>query len=1044
MSIPRLSVSNPVFANLVMLIIIVFGVYAWFSLPRDLTPEIKLQTATVTTFYPGASPEEVEKLVTAPIEDAIEEGVGKIDLMLSSSSEGRSSISIQFEEISERELDKQIQNVRTAVGRVSDLPQEILDDPEVLELDISSGFPMLTIAVGGSISEPQMKAIAEELSDDILDIKNIANVRLAGVREREVWIEADPDRLEAFGLPISEVAAAVKAHNLNLPAGSIETGGSEYLVRTMGEFTSVSEIENTIIRARQAGAPVRVRDVANVSDTYEKARTLSHINGQTSMSLTVQKKKEGNTIGLVKQVRELVQKRRSELPEGTELHVVNDYSVILKERLGILQNNTGLGLALVVVLLWFFIGWRNALFAALGIPVAFMATFVFLYLTDATINSVALFGLILVVGVVVDDAIIVIENVFRHIQEGKSPRVAAVRGAEEVGAPVLSASLTTIAAFGPLLFMSGVPGQFMRVVPTVAILVLVASLLEVFLILPSHIAEWSPSRYREPRRNRWFVQLRRRYIGMLKRILRHRYIVVTAVMVLGIVVCVAAFILLDKELFPGEDFPQFYIKLEMPTTSSLQETSAVMAHVEELALSLPKEDYVAVVTNVGFITPTSSTENARVGSNVGEVLVELTPKDQRSRGVEEIISELRPKLALISGVERLTFDKLEGGPPQGGDVEVKIKGKEFPQLEELADLLKQELRKMEGVYEIQDDFQLGKSELRIRIKEEKAHQYGLNVALIAQNVRHALEGNTATSYRDADESIDVVVKYDAQALSTPQHLSDLLIPTPMGIIVPLRDVAEVYEERGYSSIQRFENERAITVSASVDRRKTTPFKVNQALAQAFGDVETMFPGYRLDFRGVFDQTNEAFAELWKLFVVGILMLYAILGTQFKSFAQPIIILFAVPFGIIGAMVGLLAVGGTLSMVAMFGIVALSGIVVNDSIVLIDFINKYQLRGYGRWRAILKGGSVRLRPIILTTVTTVSGLVPMAIGLGGRSPIWMPLASTMIFGLTTATFLTLFVMPALYAIVGDVRARMARHETTAMRPLDEALAAANDD
>lgn len=1027
MSIPKLSVSNPVLANLLMVSIILFGVYSWIVLPRDLTPEISFRIATVTTFYPGASSEEVEKLVTAPIEEAIEEGVNYVDLMLSVSSEARSVISVQFEEINDRDYDKQFQNLRTAVDSVNDLPDEIPDDPQVVSLDTSTGFPMLTIAVGGNISENEMKQIAENLKDDILEIKNIATVRLVGLREREIWVEADPDRLRAHNLPINEVINALKTHNLNVPAGTLEIGASEYLVRTMGEFGNLKEIEDTIIRVRGTGTPLRVSDIAKVSDTYEKPRTLSLINGAPSISLTIQKKTEGNTIRLVKQIRELVEKRKRDIPERAEISVVNDYSVVLSERLGILQNNAVFGIILVVILLFLFMGWRNALFAALGIPVAFMATFFFMQATGYILSGVALFGLILVVGIVVDDAIVVIENVFRHIQQGKSPKEAAVAGAEEVGWPVLSASLTTIAAFGPLMFMSGVSGQFMRVVPIVAILVILASLLEVFMILPAHIAEWGKPQSRNERRHQWFDRVRKGYVRMLKPMIRWRYVVITGVLAFGAIVCVTAFLLLDRELFPGEDFSQFYIKAEMPTSFGLTETSAVLTKIEEIAMSLPSDERVAVISNIGMLTPTSGMDSTTLRSNAGEVLVELVPKDQRVRSVDEIIESLREKTVAIGGVDKLTFDKLQGGPPQGQDVEVKVKGEHFDTLQKIAGLLKDELHKMDGVYEIRDDFLTGKAELQIRINEEKAHQYGLNVFQIAYTMRNALEGNITTTYRDADESIDVVVKYNQGSLRTIADLQELLIATPTGTIVPLKDVAEVHEKQGYMEIRRFENERAITVFARVEKEMITAVEANQALIRAFSNVGSMFPGYRLDFRGVFDQINESFAELVKLFVVGLLIIYVILGTQFKSFLQPIIILFAVPFGTIGAMVGLLAVGSTLSMIAMFGIVALAGIVINDSIVLIDFINRYRDRGYNKWRAILKAGSIRLRPIILTSVTTVCGLIPMATGLGGKSPIWMPLASTIIFGLSAATLLTLFVMPPLYAIIADIRALFIRKE-----------------
>ncbi len=1069
MSIPKMSVNNPVLANMLMILIIIFGVYAWINLPRELTPEIALQSATVTTLYPGASPEEVEKLISAPIEEAIEENVNKINLMFSTSSEGRSIISVDFDELSDREFDKEMENLRTAVEGVNDLPEEILDDPKVLELDIMSGFPMLTIVVGGTISEPQMRDIAENLKDEILEIKNIAQVQIAGLRERVIWIEVNPDRLKAYNLPITAITMALQAGNLNLPAGTMEIGNTEFMVRTMGEFPNLDYIGDTIISVQPSGTPLRLQDVATVSDDYEEPRTLSRIKGQSSISLSVQKKKEGNTISLVAQLRDLVIKRQVELPEGAALTPVNDYSVILKERLGILETNAVFGLILVILMLFLFIGWRNALFAALGIPVAFMATFWFMSVAGYSLSGVALFGLILVVGIVVDDAIVVIENTYRHIEAGESPKVAAVRGAEEVGWPVLAASLTTIGAFGPLMFMSGVSGQFMRIVPIMAIIVLVASLFEVFVILPAHVAEWGKARTRTGRsrlenlRTRsqgaftisilfagffaWFATIfdiiRNRYVRILKITIRKRYIFVGSVLFIGMIACVSAFVVLDKELFPGEDFPQFYVKAEMPPSYGIQETTDVIARLENAAKTLPEDEVAAIVSNIGLHTPTSGLlEGITYGSNFGELIIELVPKDQRTRNTDQVIASLRQQTTDISGIEKLNFVKLEGGPPQGQDVEVKVKGARFEQLVEIADRLKATLSEIDGVEDIRDDFRVGKSELRIYLKSEKAAQFGMSTLQVAQTVRTAIEGAKATTYREADEAIDVIVKYREDRLQTIEELKDLLIATPTGTIIPLKDVADIVEEKGYADIRRFEGERAISVYASVDNTKTTPFKVNQILMNSFADIESLYPGYRLDFRGVFDEIRESFGELWKLFVVGILVIYMILGAQFKSFTQPIIILFAVPFGMIGAMVGLLFSNATLSMVAMFGIVALAGIVVNDSIVLIDFINKYRERGFNRWYAILKGGSVRLRPIVLTSLTTIFGLIPMSLGLGGKSPIWQPMANTIIFGLAFATIMTLFVMPSLYAIMSDLSNLFRRSsEERVSNVSDEMLGAA---
>ena len=689
----------------------------------------------------------------------------------------------------------------------------------------------------------------------------------------------------------------------------------------MGEFANPDIIGDTIVAVQPTGTPLRLRDVATVSDTYEEARTLSRISGKPSISLSVQKKSEGNTIALVAQLRELVEKRKSDLPEGAELTPVNDYSVILKERLGILETNAIFGLVLVVLMLLVFIGWRNAMFAALGIPVAFMATFWFMSIAGYSLSGVSLFGLILVVGIVVDDAIVVIENIYRHIEAGASPKVAAIRGAQEVGWPVLAASLTTICAFGPLMFMSGTAGQFMRVVPIMAILVLIASLFEVFVILPAHVSEWGKAKPREGRsrldnlRTRsqgaftlsvritgffvWFATvfdlIRNRYVKILTKTIRWRYAFVGSVLFIGLIACVSAFVVLDKELFPGEDFPQFYVKAEMPPSYGIQETTAVMAQIEEAAKTLPSSEVAAIVSNIGIHTPTSGmAEGVTYGSNFGEVIVELTPKQERTRGIDEIIADMRKKTLTVSGVEELNYITQAGGPPQGEDVEVKVKGDRFDKLTELTGVLKTELAQLDGVYDIRDDFRIGKSELRIHLKPEKAHQYGLTTFQIAQTVRTAIEGAKATTYREADEAIDVIVKYEKDTLQNISELNNLLIATPTGTIVPLKDVTDVTEEKGYSDIRRFDGERAITVYASVDRQKTTPFEVNQALMGAFADVESLYPGYQLDFRGVFDEIIESFSELWKLFIVGLLLIYVVLGAQFKSFIQPIIIMLAVP------------------------------------------------------------------------------------------------------------------------------------------------------
>ena len=1066
MSIPKLSVSNPVLSNLLMVVITALGVYAWVTLPRDLIPEIVTYTARISTFYPGASAETVEKLVTARIEDAIEK-VDQIDLITSKSSEGRSDISVQFEEISDRDFDKRIQDLRNAVDRIKDLPSELLDQPEVVAVDISNGVPMVTVAVSGDLDESQMKLAAEALEKQIIKIDGVSNIQVAGVRDREIWVEVDPDRLKSYNLVAEQVSLALSQRNLNLPAGVLEVGQSEFLVRTMGEFRSVAEIAETIIKVTTYGTPVRVKDIATVRDTYQEARTLSRINGQPSISLTIQKKNDGNAIRIIDQIRKIVtpytegqtnpvnqmiQKTSSkltpiELPPETKISLVNDSSVLLRERLGILQNNALLGLVLVVVFLWLFMGSRNAFFAALGIPTAILGALWILKLMGSSINASTLFGLILVIGIVVDDAIVVIENVFRRMEEGLSPAKAAIVGAQEVAWPVLSASLTTMAAFLPLILMSGIPGQFMRVVPITGVVVILASLVEVFAILPAHIAEWSKptTANSEEGHSNWFVNIQDRYVELLNRILDWRYVIVFGTVLGTFVFSILAFISLPKELFPGEDFPQFYIKVDMPTDYGIEETTQFMEKLERVVKSLPKEEYVALVTNIGLQTPTNGLEGTSISSNVAEVLVELVPKDERNRSRDEIIEFLRLQMTEITGAEKIYFDKQEGGPPRGRDVEVKVKGDRIPQLVAIANQLKRKLSSIDGVFDVKDDFKSGKPEIRLRTKGEKLRQFGLTIFQVANNVRNAIEGNTCTVYRDADEAIDVVVKYTKNSMNTIDALSQMMIATPSGISVPLKDIAQISRENSLVDIKRFDVERAITVSASVDREVTSPAIATQVLQATFEDIGFRYPGYSLDFRGEFDQILESFKELGlKLLPMGVMLMYFILGAQFKSFLQPFIILFAIPFGVIGAMVGLLITQSTLSLIALFGVVALAGIVVNDSIVLIDFINQrrnqnQKSKTYDDQEkandpvdelrdAVLKGSRLRLRPIVLTSITTIAGLIPMFLGLGGKSPVWQPLASTIIFGLLFSTLLTLFVMPALYYIIEGIRSKSQPHYT----------------
>jgi len=1025
MFLARFSIKNSVLINLIMIAVLVVGVYSFISLPRAANPEFSFNWVFITTIYPGTASEEMEQLITKPIEDEVED-IDHIDLMTSTSSESVSHISVKFEQnISDNEFDKRYQDLRAAVDKVN-LPDGA-EDPDVYAIDSSFMYPMLNVVVSGELPEKQLKDIVDDLEDAIQGIDGVGSITIAGVRDREIWVEVDQARMDSLNLTFPQIVAALSMQNVNIPGGTVKSGRSEYILRTLGQFEGIEEVKNVIVHSYPSGNQLRVKNVANVSDTYKPEETRARLDGRQAMTLSVSRKREGNIISIVGEIKELLENYRTDkLPDGAYINTTIDMSIYTKDSLKKLQTNALFGIIFVLISLGIFLGKRNAFFIALGMPVTFMATFIFMRITGRSLNGTSLFGLVLVLGMVVDHAIVITENIFRHMQMGKSVNRAVIDGMKEVTAPVLSATATTAAAFLPLMLMPGIIGAFLKVVPIVVTMALVASLIEALIILPSHIAEWTrpgkkqgdkgTGRRGDRKTNgKWFRKCSNIYTRILKSILRRRYWAVAGVL-LSVVAGAALIPLVGVNMYGDDDLGFFYVKMWMPPGTKLAETDRAIKQIESVAMTLPDEELEAVIASVGMVEEHSG---IRTGSEVGQILIDLTEATERERSVFEIVADLRTRCQSIAGFERIEFANIDSGPPTGKAVEVKVKGKRFDQLAAISQELQGVLAQLPGVYDIGDDFSPGKEELRVRLDEDRARLYGLDVMQVAGIVRTAVYGATATVYRDGDEEVDVVVKFQNSSEMSIEDIEDMKIATPMGTHIPLREVAHLELTRGYSNIHRFEGERAVTVSAEVDESINEPVAVNRILTNRFQDISQRYPGYRLDFRGQFAEFNEAFSSLGRLFVLAVFIMYILLGAQFKSFAQPLIILFTVPFAFIGAMLGLIISGNPFGIVTLFGMVALAGIVVNDSIVLVDFINMRRRAGVSKWRAIIEGGKLRMRPILLTSITTIAGLLPMAIGLGGQSAMWTPMANTIIWGLAMATLLTLFIIPALYAIVDDL-------------------------
>jgi len=1021
----RLSVNNPVVVNMVMIGIMVLGAYAFITLPREEMPEINFNWIFIVTTYPGASPEEVEKLVTIPIEEEIQD-VDKIDMITSTSAENSSVLSVKFEMMNQEEFDKRLNDLRAELDKVTDLPEDA-EDPYVFQLKTSTWLPMLNVVVYGDAPEEVLKKTAEELEVKISNLRDISKVSFAGARDREIWVEVDPGRIEAYHMSLQEVVNAIKVTNFNLPGGRITAGRSDYLVRSLGEAGSPGDIGKIVVRRTPGSRGILVDDIATVRDTLEEPGSYSRLDGKQSVTLIIQKKTEGNTIRLTDEIKKIVEEHRPHLPAGVKVAFTNDSSTRIRNSISKLESNAIIGMVFVILILYLFIGWRNAIFAGLGIPISFMCTFIFMKWYGESLSGNSLFGLVLVLGIIVDDAIVILENSYRYMQKGLSPKEAVLKGAPEVAIPVLSSVLTTIAAFLPLMLMPGIVGAFMKIIPIIVSLALVASLIEAFFILPSHIADWGKIDKPDSGSDRLFTALKRLYRRALIKILRKRYLAVAGV-VLTAVILASIIPLLGVDMFADEEVSQFFVRVKMPVGTSLDETDTILQYIEQRAMELPEEEVTSVTGVTGILN--SDTETI-INTHVGEITVDLVEEYDRERNSDQIMADLRDRIDGLAGIRHLNFARVPTGPPVGKPIEVKVKGKYFDVLDMVSELVKKELSSMPGVFDVDDDYNEGKREVRIRTDEPKAAIYGLTNADISIALRTAFEGEEASSIMDGDEEVDIIVKFREDEANLLSTLENMRIRSSSGSLVPLKNVATFTWERGVSEIKRFDLDRAITVSADIDREVTDMGKVNRELMERFKDIEQLYPGYSLDFRGEFEEFKEIFADLGYLFMIGVAIILIILGSQFGSWIQPFIILFTIPFAFIGAMLSLLVGGNPFSIVTLYGMIALAGVALNDSIVLIDFINKGREGGAEIWSAIIRAGSTRLRPIILTSLTTVSGLLPMSISLGGKSVVWQPLANTIIWGLLMSTFLTLFIIPCLYAITVDVKS-LIRRRGPAMR------------
>lgn len=1027
MNIPEFSVKNSAFGNMITVAVFAAGLYAAFTMTRELFPITEMDIVVVRTLYRNASAEEVENHVSNPLEEEIQD-IDGIDEYISVSSENISVVAITIDP-DEPNKDRVINDISRKIDRF-----KVPDTAEKPEIEIiTSKEDVIHVTISGDVPEDLLRQSADRVKARIEDIPGVGYVNKLGWRDPEIIVDVDAPALVENELPLMQVVDAVARQNMNMPGGKMTSGNSEILLRTIGEFASIKDVQDVVVRANTDGRHLTLADIAKVSTGFTESNIRVRANGARAIVLDVRKKRKGDAINIADAVVALVDEIRADMPEGVELGLLDFETYVIKRRLRVLLGNGLMGLVLVLCALPLALNWRLAIWTAIGIPFAFLATVLVMSTSGITINMITMFGIILVIGMLVDDAIIVAENIFRHMEMGKPRRQAAIDGAKEVMWPVTATILTTIAAFVPLMFLPGIMGKVLKWIPIVVIITLGMSLFEALVILPCHIAEFGGdgAAKRGPRRRRIWNALDARYERLLEWVLNNRTLFISCLfaILLGCGFLVARQFD-QREMFPADLIEIFTVNITTPEGTTRDATEARTAAVERrLVETLHEHELKNYIAHVGHLSDMHGA-NVTTGPRYATIFVYLTPETTRERKAQKIVEVLREACIDMADIETLEVELIRGGPPVGRDVDIKLVGESFPVLDQIADKMKAFLETQPGVTDVRDDHEAGKEELRIFPDKREAARLGVSVDSISRTVYAAFEGAFATSVRDTAEETKVRVRLAEPYRNDEAYLKSLRVRNLMGRLIELHRVTTTSRKPSASSIFHFNGSRAVSVFAGVEanpREGITSKKVNEAVWEAFEDVPARFPGARVTRSGQWEENQKLTRAMLRAAGTALLLILTILVVQFKSFAQPFVVLAAIPFGFIGVVLALMAHGKPISIMAMLGMVGMCGVVVNDAIVLVSFINDLRRAGTPTNEAIRAAAKTRLRPIVLTSVTTVLGMAPVIYGIGGYEPFVAPAAIVLAYGLLFATVLTLLVIPCLYSVGADFKAHVVQRK-----------------
>ncbi len=1028
---------NHVAANLLMMVFLIGGLVVSFSIKQEVFPEIELDTIRVVVAYPGAGPEEVEEGIILKLEESLS-SINEAKEIRSRASEGVGSVTIEL--LEGEDIDEVLQDVKAEVDRITTLPEE---SEKPLVSKVVAKREVISVVIYGDATERTLREYAEDVQDELLSLEGVTQVDLTYVRPYEISVEIPEDTLQNYGITLAHVAAKIRQASLDLPAGSVKSEGGEVLIRTKGKRYTGIDYENITIIESPNGTEIKLGDLATVRDGFQETDQYSSFDGKPSVMIKVFRVGGQKPDGISAIVKKYVKVKKGDMPESLSIDTWNDLSEIFKGRKRLLVKNAMIGLVLVLIILGMFLQIRLALWVMLGLPISFLGAILLMPALGASINMISLFAFILVLGIVVDDAIVVGESIYEHRKQGKPYLQAAVDGALEVTGPVVFAILSTVAAFLPLLYVSGRMGKIMEVIPLVVIPVLAVSLVECLLILPAHLSFGSPMD-EEKKKEKFFYRMRARFNNRLDRFIGGPYsralsfcvsnkaiTIATAIAILFMSFGLVGGGIVKFHFMPDVESDVIQVAIEMPVGTVMQETARAQKQVVEKGLEtaehfmkLNKDKPVLrnIFSLVGSSVVASGPDlSSTSGGNLSSIFMFLVPSSNREASSTEIAARWRKSVADIPGVENINFQS--SIMSFGSAVDVRFSHKDFKVLNDASEKLKVILSQYSGVFNIQDSYSQGKREVSLTLKPE-ARTLGITETDLATQVRSAFYGAEALRLQRGRNEVKVMVRYPEADRKTLESLDTMFIRTASGDNVPLSVAAQVSEGRGFSSIIRTGRRRVINVTADVDTAVANAKEINSELkAKVLPAIIEQFPGLTLAFEGEDRERQDSMQSLLKGFAMAMFVIFVMLAIPFRSYSQPLIIMAAIPFGIVGGILGHLIMGYNLSILSMFGIVALSGVVVNDSLLLIDHINRKRAEGMELLEAVMVSGKRRFRPILLTSLTTFFGLAPMILETDMQARFLIPMAITLAFGILFATVITLLFIPTLYMVLEKFKLRL---------------------